>query len=77
MHSASHGLMLKYGLNHGPTADEVRRWREETERLIQQGVASEDAGRKAAEKIFADFATMFYKSQADTIAALLAAAKDK
>jgi hypothetical protein len=69
--------MLKYGLSHSPTDQEVERWRLATERLIARGVQPSEAGRRAAEEVFPDCGTMFYKSEADTIQMLLAKAKQK
>lgn len=77
MTDAAHGLYVKYGLGHRPTEDEVRAWREATEALIRQGMTANEAGHRAAEQVFADYRTFFYKSEADTIEMLLMKAKEK
>lgn len=77
MADTAHGLYVKYGLGHRPTEDEVGAWWEAADALISQGVALEEAGQRAAETVFPDYRTYFYKSEADTIEMLLMRAKDK
>lgn len=75
--SIEFSLKIKYGLREEPSKDKVVRWADETERMRSAGVTLEEAGRSAASKVFADFGTIFYKSQGDTILALLAEAKKR
>lgn len=77
MSDVAHGIYVKYGLGHRPTDAEVGAWRDAAEVLIRQGVPAEEAGERAAEQVFADYKTYFYKSLADTIEMLLARAREK
>ena len=77
MADIAHSLYIKYGLTHQPSDGEIRRWRDEAERLIRQGVPGEDAGIRAAKATFYDFGQAVYASEADTIEALLGAARNK
>lgn len=75
MSGLAHRLRIKFELRSEPQEYQIREWVQITESLIGQGHSLEDAGRRAAQRAFADFGTMFFKSEADTIATLLAAAK--
>jgi hypothetical protein len=75
--SVSNSLRMKYGLEHSPSEVEISKWVEETERLMNLGHSPEESGEKAAKAVFPDFGTMIYKAQADTIIALLDAAKKR
>lgn len=75
--SVSNSIMIKYGLGHAPAESEIARWVSETEALIAVGFPAEEAGRRAAKAVWPDAGTHFYKTQADTILALLAAAKKR
>lgn len=71
-----HGLMIKYGLRGHPSPAQIERWVAEVERLIAAGVASEEAGERAASAIFPSYNTCIYASEADTITSLLGRAKE-
>ena len=75
MTDAAHGLRIKYGLTHNPTDGEVRLWAQRTRQFANQGLPLEQAGMQAAQQVFRDFRTMVFKSEADTIEALLRAAE--
>lgn len=75
--SINHSLFIKYGLNHNPTEQEIEQWASLVEVLIRSGIGKEAAGERAAEQVFPDFNTMVYASEADTIEALLAAARNR
>ncbi len=77
MAAASHQMMVKYGLGHEPTSDEIARWAALVRRLISQGTEREAAGHAAAKQIFTDYRTRHYASQADTIDTLLRLAEQK
>ena len=77
MNEVAKRLAIKYGLDHRPGQDEVRRWRDEARRCLQEGRDPEEAGRFAASKVFSDFGTVIFKAEADTIEALLRAAEEK
>jgi hypothetical protein len=71
------GLRLKYKIGHVPDDDEAGRWTERTQELIDGGEHPEEAGRHAASEIFPDFDSVLLKAEADTVAALLEAARRK
>lgn len=73
----SNSLMIKYGLSRQPTDSEIARWVSETERLVTVGYSNEDAGRRAAHAVLPGAGSRGYKTQADTISALLAEAKKR
>ncbi|WP_157198123.1 hypothetical protein [Methylomonas sp. DH-1] len=73
----SHSLFIKYGLQHNPTEYEIVKWLELTQKLINSGASKEEAGQQAAKIIFRDFNSVVYCSEADTIEALLAAARNR
>ena len=77
MANISHNLFIKYGLRNTPTEDQIRLWISITETLISSGHDPEIAGNAAAKQVFPDYNSCVYCSQADTIAALLAGAKQK
>lgn len=77
MTDVAHGLYIKYGLQHRPTDNEVRQWRDQANHLIRLGHGAEQAGAVAAKDVFWDYNTMVYASEADTITALLRAAASK
>lgn len=72
-----HSLRIKYGLDHQPTPEQVGSWVALTEHYILSGETSEQAGIRAAKVVFPSFGTNVLRSQADTIEALLYAAKGK
>lgn len=73
----SRSLFIKYGLRNSPTDQQIEQWVLFTEALIRAGVDKETAGAQAAQQIFPDFNTAVYASEADTIEALLAAARNR
>lgn len=75
MSDVAHNLRIKYGLTNQPTDDQVKLWAQVTRRLATQGLSQEQAGAAAAQQVFPDFRTMVFKSEADTIEALLRAAE--
>lgn len=77
MSNIAHRLRIKFELRSVPQENQIREWVQITESLIRQGHSLEDAGHRAARQTFADCGTMFFKSEADTIATLLAAAKQR
>jgi len=68
-------LRLKYGLGHEPSDSEVREWSAKADSLIREGVSPEEAGRRAARSVFPDYDRISLKAEADTIEALLDAAR--
>jgi hypothetical protein len=70
-------LRDKYGLRFAPTKNQIDLWVAETERQIRTGYSNEFSGDQAARKIFPDYKAGPTKSDADTIAELLEAAKRK
>jgi hypothetical protein len=77
MADISNGLKDKYGLRSAPLNSQIAAWAKETERLIEKGLPREQAGENAAKVIFPDYKSSITKSDADTIVALLEAAKNK
>ena len=77
MADISQGLKDKYGLRQRPSQEQINRWISETERRIREGFGREDSGENAAKLIFPDFKAQTQKSDADTIAELLEAARKK
>jgi hypothetical protein len=71
------GLRLKYKIGHVPDDDEADRWAERTRELVDAGEHPEEAGRQAASEVFPDFDSVILKAEADTVAALLEAARRK
>ena len=70
-------IRIKYGLTNNPSLDQQRRWADLVDQLVRQGYTPDDAGRMAAEQVFPDLGTRFYKSESDTIAMLLQRIRDK
>ncbi len=64
-------LKIKYGLRDRATPEQIRRWEALVRQYLDRGVPPEDAGRAAAKDVFPDFQKYFYKSEADTLEALL------
>lgn len=77
MASIGHGLMIKFGLAHQPSPEKADEWARSTRDLIRQGLSQELAGEQAAKRLFTDYRTRVYASEADTIALLLQQAGDK
>lgn len=75
--SISHSLFIKYGLQNSPTEQQVDQWASLVETLILSGVSKDAAGEQAAKLVFPDYNTMVYASEADSIEALLAAARNR
>lgn len=71
------GLRIKYQIGHVPEEDEADRWARRTEELLDEGLHPEEAGGQAASEIFPDANSVMLKAEADTIAALLEAARRK
>lgn len=69
-------LRIKYGLVNPPTDDEARLWSRRVEDLIAQGLGLEEAGRQAARELW-DVDRLLFRTQAETIAALLAEIRKK
>src|SRR5579872_5619561 len=57
MATASHQMMIKYGLGHEPTNAEVARWAALVRKLVSEGSGQEAAGEHAAKQIFTDYRT--------------------
>ena len=70
-------LYIKYGLQHTPDEQQTELWVQIVEMLVLSGVSMEDAGAQAAKQIFPDYNSVFYASEADSIEALLAAARKR
>lgn len=70
-------LKIKYGLGADPSALNQARWADLVQQLINQGIQREEAGKRAARQLFPDFQTRVYAGEADTLEALLEAAKRK
>lgn len=70
-------LRIKFGLRDNPTVERQKFWAEVTERLVTQGYTRDQAGRMAAQQVFADFNSMVYASEGDSIEMLLQRIRDK
>jgi hypothetical protein len=77
MASIGHGLMIKFGLGQEPSPERADEWARLTRELIRQGTSQDAAGDQAAKRLFTDYKTRYYASEADTIALLLQQAGDK
>ena len=77
MTDVAHGLRIRFGLERDPSDSQIRQWLDLTQSLERQGLSREQAAAAAARHIFPDYNTHFYASEADTIEALLRAAKNK
>lgn len=75
MTSIGHSLQIKYGLRQAPSEFDQSRWVNLVRQYINAGMDEEAAGSRAAQLVFSDYQTMLYKSEADTIVALLQAAE--
>lgn len=71
----AYSLFIKYGLKTHPSEIQIQEWVNLAEALISKGHSKEQAGHAAAKRIFSDYRTMHYASAADTIEALLTAAR--
>jgi hypothetical protein len=76
MADVAYELMIKYGLAARPSDDIVREWARLTRKNISIAWPPEQAGERAA-KLFADYNTRTYASQAHELIALLEAAEAK
>lgn len=70
-------LRIKYRLRTVPTEADAARWAELAEQLIRKGQHPEEAGLQAADELFEIVQNLVIKSEADTIATLLAQARSK
>lgn len=70
-------LRIKFGLTNNPTAERQKFWADVTDNLVKQGYTRDQAGRMAAQQAFADFGSMVYASEGDTIEMLLQRIRDK
>ena len=77
MSNIAHRLRIRFGLTSEPNDYQIRDWVQKTESFVRQEHSIDDAGRLAAQSAFSDYGTFICKTEADTIAALLAAAKQK
>jgi hypothetical protein len=68
-------LIIKYGLGHFPTIEEIDKWSSFVKFFISGGYAKEIAGQKAALLVFKDFKAMSHAPEADTIETLLEAVR--
>jgi|tagenome__1003787_1003787.scaffolds.fasta_scaffold13410062_1 hypothetical protein len=75
--SAAQSLRIKYGLRNDPSEFQVRAWAELTRDFIKRGVNRDKAGEQAAQKLFVDYRTHVYATEADTIEMLLLQAERK
>lgn len=69
-------LLIKYGLRSQPSPELAAQWAAATQELIARGVEPSLAGTQIARVLFPDYETCKYASEADSIAALLAAAAE-
>ncbi|WP_420606534.1 hypothetical protein [Novosphingopyxis sp.] len=70
-------LRIKYGLDRLPTNPEIAEWRRVTENLIREGEPAEKAGDLAAQYNLPGYKTHVFKTEADSIEALLRALAQK
>ena len=77
MSDVADDLRIKYGLDDNPSPAAVAQWVAATEALLEEGVPPEEAGRRAAGATFGQLERILYFSEADTLAALLARAREK
>jgi hypothetical protein len=77
MADIGHELMVKYGLSRRATPTECTQWVQRVEALIRQGIGREEAGRHAASELLPGYNTHVYRTQADTIEALLSRANER
>lgn len=77
MAAAGHALKIKYGLGSDPGASQQSEWARLTRQLINEGHSRDQAGELAAKKLFPDYKTHIYASEADTLDTLLRLAEQK
>lgn len=77
MADISHRLKIKYGLGSDPGPRLVQQWHELTLSYLREGRDSEVAGDLAARRLFVDYRTRAFASEADTIETLLQQAGKK
>ena len=77
MSDIADALRIKYGLDDNPSSADVGEWAAATDALINEGVPAEEAGRRAAGAVFGMLDRILYFSESDTLAALLARAREK
>lgn len=75
--SLGHDLRIKYGLTDDPSDALIAAWAERVSSLVAEAKEAEQAGREAALEIFGELDGILYFSEADTIEALLARAREK
>lgn len=71
MANIGNALKIKYGLARDPSDAQVQQWASLTRQLVLQALSREDAGHEAARRLFTDYRTRVYASEADTIEYLL------
>ena len=77
MSDVANSLRIRFGLQHKPTDAQVKQWAATVKQLKGSGYSTDQAGAIAAQRMFPDFRTMFYASEADTIETLLRLAENK
>ena len=77
MADVGEGLKKKYGLSSTPNDVQIKDWYQQTERLIRQGLNNDNAAEQAAKIYLPGYRSQTTKSDADTLQALLEAAKKK
>lgn len=75
--TVAESLRIKYGLDRLPTDLEVAEWQRVTENLIREGEPVEKAGHLAAQYCLPGYQTRVFKTEADSIEALLRALAQK
>jgi hypothetical protein len=70
-------LRIRFGLEKAPSKEQVTEWARLVRHLVVEGQRLDDAGTTAAKQTFPDFGKYVFKTEADTIVALLEAAEKK
>ncbi len=68
-------LLVKYGLKSRPVDQKVGEWLFVVDSLIIAGKEENAAGEQAARQVFGDYNSMLYDTEADSIDAILSAAR--
>ena len=77
MDSVNNRIKVKFQLQREPTDSEVKSWLRKTDDYNLQYQDREFAAEKAAKEILPGYREAVYKAEADTIDALLGAAREK
>lgn len=77
MSNLEHELKIRFGLSREPAIDEIKNWVRYSNDYINDGLSTEKAALRAAERAFNGVGEVGYRSHSATITALLEAARNK